>query len=189
MRRPNRDEFVVSVITAFVALALGLPAGAQDTAKAGSPSAATPSRALLFDASPDHDAVNRYGEPVVLKYIVELHQVGGNVPAGVFDMGKPKPKNGAIRFDLDDTGVATGDYTARVMVVGPNGITLSAEVGPFHIVGRPSKAKPAAPSGGTTASNANSPPPVVRKVNRKRGFWGRVSDVITGGESEPEPPE
>ena len=93
-------------------------------------------RIAEFDPSPDHWAVLGGGQPAVVRYDLEMYEVGTSSPFATMDMGKPSPDaDGKIRYDFS-SAVASfsfpgGNYEARVSAVGPEGEALSDPSNPF----------------------------------------------------------
>ncbi len=87
-------------------------------------------RTVEFDPSADHSAVTPDGQPVVLRYDLDIYPAGGVQALYVVDLGKPAPdSDGRIRVDfasrLPRWPLANGTYEARVSAVGATGQGLS----------------------------------------------------------------
>jgi hypothetical protein len=83
-------------------------------------------RYLEFHASPDHDASDMRGAPLVRGYVLDVFSVGGSRPVQTIELGKPSPAaDGTIRVELSSlslTRLAPGTaYEAAVTAIGPYG--------------------------------------------------------------------
>ena len=82
------------------------------------------------------------GDPVVVRYQLEVYRVGAQAPFVTVDMGKPAPEtDGKVRYDFSSLVVGWplpgGDYEARVRAVGPAGSALSGPSNPFNFSDSP----------------------------------------------------
>jgi hypothetical protein len=83
-------------------------------------------RRVEFTPSPDHNAVNQSGTPLIDHYSIDVYLAGAQWPVASAILGKPAPDpDGFIRVDfvaLLPVALATGvNYEALVESVGPGG--------------------------------------------------------------------
>src|SRR5438034_7932300 len=85
----------------------------------------------LFTPSPDHNATDGSGTPVVQSYQLEFYLVGSSAPFTTNSLGKPTP-DGTNTITVNLTPILVGwplpgtDYVADVAAVGPGGMAKSA---------------------------------------------------------------
>jgi hypothetical protein len=94
-------------------------------------------RFVEFTASANHNDSQVDGQPVVLRYDLEVYVVGASAPFHTVDIGKPTPQtNGLIRYDFStDVGawpLPGGTYEARVVAVGSELSGRSSASNPFQ---------------------------------------------------------
>lgn len=92
--------------------------------------------ALEFQPSPDHDALDPKGAPIVQRYVFEVYRIGGSVPVETIDLGKPSPTaDGVLHVDLSSLpmrSLVPGTiYEATITAVGPYGSGASARSNRF----------------------------------------------------------
>ena len=124
------QKFCARSVLAAIAFALLSTSAAAQTASIVDP------RTVEFDPSLDHSAMGTDGQPIVIRYELELYVVGGVQPVQVANLGKPGPQtDGKIRVDfstlLSPWPAAGTVYEARVAAVGPNGVGRSNESNTF----------------------------------------------------------
>jgi hypothetical protein len=133
----RRPLFVQPGLTALLGMALTLAFAATLSAQV-----VRDPRVAEFDPSADHWALLENGDPVVLRYKLEVYVVGASMPFVTADLGKPSPDpDGKIRCDLSALAVGWpppgGDYLARVRAVGPEGSALSEPSNTFNVSSAP----------------------------------------------------
>ena len=87
-------------------------------------------RTVEYDPSADHNAVTPDGQPLVLRYDLDIYPTGAAQALYVVNLGKPTPDpDGKIRVDfaarLPLWPLPNGTYEARVSAVGTTGQGLS----------------------------------------------------------------
>jgi hypothetical protein len=103
---------------------------------------------VLFIPSPDHDAVDFAGQPIVSSYDLEFSQLGASQPFLVLLLGKPnRGVDGTIVVDfgsmLGSPPMPGAPLEARVVAVGPGGRSASAPSNVFVFEGCPVTVSPA----------------------------------------------
>jgi hypothetical protein len=98
-------------------------------------------RALEFRPSPDHDAVDAKGVPIVQRYVFEVYRIGASTPVEKIDLGKPSPTaDGLLHVDLSSLpmrSLVPGTiYEATITAVGPYGSGASDRSNRFIFNGR-----------------------------------------------------
>ncbi|MCM3879033.1 MAG: hypothetical protein ND807_02895 [Vicinamibacterales bacterium] len=122
---------VVLVVLAAVVL---LPRGTSAQATVN------PTQAL-FEPSPDHNATDTSGTPLVQSYDLQFFLVGATAPFQTVSLGKPAPVAGTITVNL--TSILVGwpvpgtNYFAKVVAVGPGGPSSGAQSNNFSFTAAP----------------------------------------------------
>ena len=93
-------------------------------------------RHIEFNASPDHDALDAHGNPLLDRYQLEIFVKDQYAPIETANLGKPEPNDeGEIRMDFVSrlrTPLTPGvTYEAAVAAVGPYGTSKSERSNPF----------------------------------------------------------
>ena len=97
-------------------------------------------RRVEFTPSPDHNAVNSSGTPLVQHYSIDVYVAGAQFPVATASLGKPAPDpDGFIRLDfvsLLPVTLSTGvNYEALVESVGPGGRSGGTRTNTFSFGG------------------------------------------------------
>ncbi len=95
---------------------------------------------VRFIPSANHDSVGTAGQPMVTGYVLQIHRLGAPAPDAVIDLGKPLPDaDGYIRVSLGNqlAGLtsAGAPFEARIVAVGPGGVSSSPPSNLFHVDG------------------------------------------------------
>lgn len=143
--------------------------------------------AMEFTASPDHDAVDPRGNPLLSHYEVQYFMTGAAQPFQSASLGKPQPGGGGlVRISLTQIGALPSPgvvYQARVAAIGPGGATNSSMSNQFMFDNGSSCSYPLSPATQQVSANGGQ---VQVTVNAPAGCaWTASSSAgwlqITGG--------
>ncbi len=111
---------IIRVGCLLIVCALTSPAAFSQTTSVVNP------RIVEFDPSADDSALTSDGQPVVMRYDLQIFQQGGTAPLVTVSLGKPAiDTDGKIRVDFSvlvpGWPLPDGTYDARVLAIGQSG--------------------------------------------------------------------